>query len=352
MNTSTAHDLSEIAQRKRDHLLLCAGDRVAFTDKTTQFELYDFENNALAPVNPESISTTVPFFSKEVSFPLMISCMTGGRDDVNDINSRFITVARELNIPVGIGSMRYAMHDRSNDPYLKGLRSEAGPVPLVGNIGAAQAADPENIPHIVRLAELIEADAFAVHLNPSQELLQKHGEPSFAGLLHHLPALRKAIGIPLIIKEVGAGISGVVARKLLAAGADAIDVAGAGGTSWTGVEILRNGDDTYAEFWDWGIPTAACIRQVSLLKDESAFLLIGSGGVNTPFEFAKAIALGADFAASARALLKPMMYGGIEETIKTLHYWFDVFKKIMYLTGSASVQDLQKGKIRLRNHYD
>jgi isopentenyl-diphosphate delta-isomerase len=220
-------------------------------------------------------------------------------------------------------------------------------IPILGNIGAAQIVKMDSLDKILFIADMIEADAMVVHLNPAQELMQLEGEPDFSGLLKKLEKLVKILGIPVIAKEVGAGISKKAAEKLLNAGVKGIDVAGAGGTSWTGVEILRNknGSD---EFWDWGLPTSFCIKTVHELKKKYKFYLIGSGGINNGFDAAKAYALGADIAASARIILKTLFDNGIEGVENLIRDWFNQIKKIMFLTGSSTLSDLRKDKLLIK----
>jgi len=184
-----------------------------------------------------------------------------------------------------------------------------------------------------------------VHVNPLQELMQEHSEPLFKGFLKAIEKLVKYCEIPIIVKEVGAGISKKAAYKLLNAGVQGIDVAGAGGTSWSGVEILRNHGDVNNKFWDWGLPSSYCIRMVSKLKNKFDFTLIGSGGVYDGFDIAKAIALGADITASARIILQELNKSGIEGVVNLIKDWFDTVRKIMFLTGSVSITELNYDKI-------
>ena len=335
--------IQEIKERKKEHLDLCETDAVAFKKKSNGFDAYDFIHCAVTEVNPEKISFDTKFFRKKVSYPFIISCMTGGVDEANNINDKLAEVAKALNIPLGIGSMRFALNTTEFDSVLQNIRKRAGNVPIIGNIGAAQVIEYTSNPDpLIRLAEIIEADAFVVHLNPLQELLQKNGEPDMTGLIKAIGKFVKAIKIPVIVKEVGSGISHRSAKQLLKTGVKGIDVAGAGGTSWGGVEILRNKDGKNTEFWDWGLPTSYCIKEVSRLKKEHSFMLIGSGGINTAFDAAKALALGADYVASARTILQVLQKEGIDKTILHVTGWFETIKKIMYLTGSNSLHKFNK----------
>jgi len=335
---TTVSKIQEIENRKKEHLELCGTDAVAFKTKTAGFDRYDFIHRATTEADINKISFASTFFKKKINYPFIISCMTGGTDAANNINAQLAETARTLNIPLGVGSLRFALDTKRHDAALKNIRKTAGTVPLLANIGGAQIIEMiKNFDELKRIAGVLESDAFIVHLNPLQELLQRDGQPDMRGLIKAIGRFVKEIKIPVIVKEVGSGISKKDAEKLLDAGVKGIDVAGAGGTSWGGVEILRNGDGINAEFWDWGMPTTYCIREIAKLKKNRKFILIGSGGVNSAFDAAKALALGADHVASARILLQVLQTKGIDGTISFIKEWFDIIKKIMYLTGCDSL---------------
>jgi isopentenyl-diphosphate delta-isomerase len=275
--------------------------------------------------------------------------MTGGTPGAENINAQLAIAANSLNIPLGVGSQRQALENRDYHNTYKIIRKNAPTVPILGNIGAAQIAGMNSFDSVNFLADLIEADAMVIHVNPLQELIQKNGQPQFSGLLKKIKSMVKQIKIPVIVKEVGAGISAKAAGKLLDCGVKGIDVAGGGGTSWSGVEILRNQNGKYAEFWDWGLPTSYCIRTVAELKNKYDFILIGSGGINSSMEAAKALALGSDITASARKILQTLDNTGSEGVGKLVRDWFDIIRKIMFLTGSATLKDFKKNKLLLKD---
>ncbi len=330
--------IQEIKNRKKEHLELCATDAVAFKTKSAGFDRYDFIHSATTEVDIQEISFAAKFLKKPTDYPFIISCMTGGTDHADNINLQLAETAKSLNIPLGIGSMRFALATTQFDNVFKSIRSASGNVPLLANIGAAQIIEmKKNFDPLKRLADVLESDAFIVHLNPLQELLQHNGQADMRGLMAAVKQFVKEIHIPVIVKEVGSGISLKDAKRLLDAGVKGIDVAGSGGTSWSGVEILRNGDGKNSEFWDWGMPTTYCIRETAKLKKNRKFVLIGSGGINSAFDAAKALALGADHIASARTILQTLQKDGIEGTIALIKGWFDIIRKIMYLTGCDSL---------------
>ncbi|MCU7495795.1 MAG: type 2 isopentenyl-diphosphate Delta-isomerase [Ignavibacteria bacterium] len=332
-------------KRKKEHLELCLTEKVAFKNKSNGLERYEFIHNAITALDPEKIDLSREFFGHRISYPFLISCMTGGTSEAENINQQLAVAANELNIPLGVGSQRQALENSHFAESYRVVRKNAPGIPILGNIGAAQLVQMSSLREIEYLVELIEAQAMVIHLNPLQELLQKGGDTNFSGLLEKIEWLSKNISVPVVAKEVGAGISKAAAKSLLEAGVRAIDVAGAGGTSWAGVEILRNKEDENSEFWDWGLPTSYCIREVRPLKDEYDFLLIASGGISSGMEIAKAIALGADMAASARIVLQKLHHEGITGVKELIVGWFDVVKKVMYLTGSARLEELQEQKL-------
>jgi len=335
--------ISETSKRKKEHIDLCLTEKVTFHSKTNGFEKYDFIHNAITEVDISKISFQTKLFNIKINFPFLISCMTGGTEEAENINLRLATIAQELKIPIGVGSQRQALEDKNHHNSYKVIRKTAKSVPVLGNIGAAQLVKSKNILEILSLIDMLEADAFVVHLNPLQELLQKEGEPNFAGLLKKMEKLILKAGVPVIVKEVGAGISKTVAKKLLEIGVSGIDVAGAGGTSWAGVEILRSKSEN--DFWDWGLPTSFCLKEIYPLKKKYDFTLIGSGGINSATDLAVAFALGSDIVASARVILQTLMNDGEESVQKKIVNWFEYLKKIMFLTGSKNLIELRNNKL-------
>jgi isopentenyl-diphosphate delta-isomerase len=340
------------SERKKEHLRLSLKENVAFKTKTTGFEHYDFIHNAITEVELDKISFETKFFKKKINYPFIISCMTGGTEESENINAQLAIVAEELKITIGVGSQRQALENKSFRNTYNIIRQNAKSVPVLGNLGAAELVKLKSFDSINMLIDIVHADAFVIHCNPLQELLQPEGTPGFKGQLKSLKKLVKEIEVPVIVKEVGAGISGKAARMLLDSGVKGIDVAGAGGTSWAGIEMLRNKSFNQTEqsadndyFWDWGLPTSYCIREISKLKKNYKFTLIGSGGIDSAIDAAKAFALGADFVASARIVLKELDVNGINGVSKLVTSWFETIRKIMFLTGSKSLKDLRKNKL-------
>jgi isopentenyl-diphosphate delta-isomerase len=336
------------SKRKKEHLELSLKADVSFKTKSNGFEHYDFIHDAATEVEFDKINFETKFFKKKINYPFIISCMTGGTEEAENINAQLAFAAEELKIPIGVGSQRQALENQKFRNTYQIIRQNAKSVPVLGNLGAAELVKLKSIDSIKLLIDLVEADVFVIHLNPLQELLQKEGTPEFTGLLKCLRRLTKEINIPVIIKEIGSGISRKTAKRLLETGVNGIDVAGAGGTSWAAIEMLRNKSTMNDYFWDWGLPTSFCLKQISKLKKKYKFSLIGSGGINNAIDAAKAFALGADYVASARTILKELDSSGVEGVNKMVSDWFGIIKMIMFLTGSQTVNELAKNKILKR----
>jgi len=338
-------DSGKTSKRKKEHLELCLTDKVAFRNKSAGFEFYDFYHYAITEVEIDKINFGTEFLRKKINYPFLISCMTGGTVKAKSINAELAIAAQELSIPIGVGSQRQAIEDEKHSNSYKIIRKNAPSVPVLANIGAAEIIKYKSLTPYRLMIDMIKADALVIHINPLQELLQPEGEPNFKGLLKRINKLVQRISVPVIVKEVGAGISPQAAEKLLGTGIEGIDTAGAGGTSWAGVEILRNNSDDENVFWDWGLPTSFCIKEIFKLKKKYDFTLIGSGGINSGIEAAKAFALGADLVASARIILKELDLKGREGVKNLITNWFEDIKRVMFLTGSESINDLRKDKL-------
>ena len=345
------------SSRKQQHVNISLTKDVAFRTKSSGFDHLDFLHNALPELNLSDIDPSTVFLGKKIELPFIISSMTGGYAEAERINGQLAEVCAEKKIALGVGSQRQASEDDRYHRSFSIVRDTAPDIPIFGNIGAAEVARLRDVSRIVRLIDLIKADGFAVHLNPLQELLQPEGDTNFYGVLHGIELLAKSLSVPLIVKEIGAGISFDVARRLIDAGVKIIDVAGAGGTSWAGVEILRRRNkrlgnkikkpgvkNANAEmFWDWGIPTTDALKSVCRLKNDSPSLkVIASGGISNGIDCAKSIAMGADFVASAMSMLRALASGGTEAVIKLIDQWEWELKSVMFLTGSRSLAELQK----------
>ncbi len=347
---------SRTTSRKQQHVNLTVSKDVAFRGKTTGFERWEFQHNALPELNVAEIDPSTSFLGKRLSLPLIISSMTGGYQDAARINRQLAEVCAEKELAMGVGSQRQAIEDTTYHRTFSIVREVAPDVPIFGNLGAAEVAKLRDASSVKKLADLIHADAFAVHLNPLQEFLQPEGNPEFRGVLRGIEMLVRELPIPVIVKEIGAGISMKVAQRLVDVGVKIIDIAGAGGTSWAGVEILRRkgakktSSDFASEFWDWGITTVDALRQVCSLKTtHSSLTIISSGGIASGMDVAKSIAFGADLTGSARPMLKVLESAGKKGLLKVIDDWSMSLRGAMFLTGSRTIADLQAQQLVLKS---
>jgi len=294
-----------IEQRKAEHLRLNLEEEVQFREVTTGLEQYRFQHQALPEIDPDAIDLSTTFLGKPLRYPFLISSVTGGFREAQRLNLNLARAAQACGIGMGVGSQRAAIDDWSLAETFQ-VRPVAPDILLMANLGAVQLNYGYTVDHCRLAVEMLQADALILHLNPLQEALQPEGDRNFSGLLSKIEVVCRVLEVPVVVKEVGAGLSGKVVRQLANAGVAAVDVAGAGGTSWSRVEMYRarTGRDrrVAAQFVDWGIPTAEAIQQARRAAPDLP--LVASGGIYTGLEAAKAIALGADVAAMARPFLK------------------------------------------------
>lgn len=291
-------------KRKGEHIRICLQEQVQSIGIDTGFGRYRFLHSALPELNYREIDTTTYFLGKRMLAPLLVSSMTGGTGEASSINRRLAEAAEARGWAMGLGSMRAAIeNDKLTETF--GVRREAPSIPLIANLGAVQLNYGYGVDECRRAVELAEADALVLHLNSLQEVFQPEGDTDFHGLLSRIGDVCRNAGVPVGIKEVGWGVDAKTAAALISVGVAFIDVAGAGGTSWSQVEKYRSSDplraNAAAAFADWGIPTAECVRDVRAALPESC--IIASGGMKNGVDAAKAIALGADLAGYGRMLL-------------------------------------------------
>lgn len=335
----------EIAARKRRHLDVCLAGPVEFATRTTGFERYDLPYAALPESDLDAVDTRVRFLGKRLRAPLLIGAMTGGAERAATINRNLATAAQRLGIGMMLGSQRVMLEDRSARATFE-VRDVAPDVLLIGNLGAAQFVAGYGVDEARRAVAEVGADALAIHVNPLQEALQRGGDVRWRGVRARLAEVVPEVGAPVVLKEVGHGLSGAVARSVSAVGFAAIDVAGAGGTSWARVEeLVRHGSVRHPELVEWGIPTAEALVDVRDALPGTP--LVASGGVRSGFDVAKAIALGASVAAIARPLLAPALESA-EAVEAVLARVIEELHLVMHLTGVADLSALATTRLRPR----
>ncbi len=353
MSESKNESITErTTERKQDHVEICLHGDVVFNGKTTGFERFAFEHDALPELSFSDIDLSTTFLGRVIGAPLMISSMTGGYSEATTLNQRLAEAAERFGIPLGVGSMRQALENSSYRESFAVVRKYAPTVQIFANIGAPEIAKGLTEADINTMLELLQADGLIVHLNAAQELFQPEGNTDFRHVLDQLAIVTSSIPVPVIVKEVGCGISASVALRLIQAGVKVIDVAGAGGISWQKVEEIRYtrqfGQErrfslpALDELLNWGIPTAQCLLDIRRLKREApdfqSIEIIASGGIESGMDIAKSLALGAQLAASARSLLKALYEGALEETITS---WLNDLRAVMFLTGTATIAELR-----------
>ncbi len=332
--------VTPIGQRKADHLRINLEEDVR-SALSTGFERYRFVHQALPEMDLAQVDTRVRIFGRELQAPVLISSMTGGTAEAAVINRRLAAAAQRVGVAMGVGSQRAALEHPQLAPTFH-VREVAPDILLLANLGAVQLNYGYTADHCRRAVEMTEADALILHLNPLQEALQPEGDTNFAGLLRKIEAVCRALEVPVVVKEVGWGISARAARLLADAGVAAIDVAGAGGTSWSQVEMHRAASPRQrrlaAAFAGWGIPTAASLRMVRAAVPEMP--VFASGGLRTGIDLAKAIALGATLGGLAGALL-PAAAASAQAATETLQDLIHELRVTMFAAGAADLHALR-----------
>ena len=335
------------AERKADHIRVNLEEDVA-SGLITGFDDLRFEHNALPELDLEQVDLSQDLLGRKLAAPLLISSMTGGTAQAGEINRNLAIAAQSSGIAMGLGSQRVAIEDASLADTFN-VRALAPDVLLFANLGAIQLNYGYGADEARRAIDMIEADALVLHLNPLQEAVQPEGDTNFRNLLSKIKALVNSVTVPVIAKEVGWGISASVATRLVEAGVAVIDVAGAGGTSWSQVEMHRASEDKQAElasrFVNWGIPTAEAVRQVHAALP--GIPVIASGGLRDGLDLAKSIALGARLGGMAGPFLRAAVDSTnavsdvIDRTLQEL-------RVCMFATGSGDLSALQSAKLLSR----
>lgn len=336
--------VTQTSSRKADHIRINLDEDVR-SGLTSGLERYRFTHQALPELNLEDIDLNSGLFGRELRAPILISSMTGGTEQAGKINRVLAEAAQETGIAMGLGSQRAAIENPGLSDTFQ-VRQLAPDVLLFANLGAVQLNYEYGIEQCQQAVDMIEADALILHLNPLQEAVQPEGDTRFAGLLNKIEAICQALHVPVIMKEVGWGFSEQAARQLAEAGVAAIDVAGAGGTSWTQVEMHRAETKDQAllaaAFIDWGIQTAQAIINVrNAAPDLKVF---ASGGLREGIDIAKCIALGASLGGMASPFLKAANQS-VEKTVDTISLIRRQIEITMFASGTANLEQLRKSRL-------
>lgn len=328
-------------RRKADHIRINLEEDVQFKRLSTGLEQYAFMHRALPELDLASIDVTQTLFGKSLQAPLLISSMTGGTPQAHLINQTLAQAAQQLGIAMGLGSMRAALEDPSL-AYTFQVRQVAPDILLFANLGAVQLNYGYGLAHCQRAVEMVEADALILHFNALQEAVQPEGDGNFADLLRKVETICQGLAVPVIAKEVGWGFSEEDARRLARAGVQGIDVAGAGGTSWSQVEMYRAPTARLRRvagaFIDWGIPTAEAIQHCR--QGAPHIPILASGGLKTGIDIAKCIALGAQVGGLAGEFLRAADKEGVTGVVELAGALTDELRVAMFCAGADNLTSL------------
>jgi isopentenyl-diphosphate delta-isomerase len=332
--------VTPISTRKSEHIRINLEENVQ-SGLTTGLERYRFIHQALPEIDLDQVDLSIELFGKRLNAPLLISSMTGGTPEAAAINLTLAEAAQATGIAMGLGSQRAAIEHPELAPTFQ-VRKAAPDILLFANLGAIQLNNGYGLDECKRAVEMIAADALILHLNALQEAVQPEGNTHWAGLLEKIELVCKGLPVPVIAKEVGWGFSAQAARQLASAGVAAIDVAGAGGTSWSQVEMHRASSESQrrlaAAFLEWGIPTSEAI--LNIRQAAPGMILFASGGLRTGIDIAKCIALGASLGGMASPFLKAAARS-LDDTLQTIQELYKEIQVCMFASGVAKIEQLQ-----------
>jgi isopentenyl-diphosphate delta-isomerase len=348
---------TELVSRKADHIKINLEQDVR-SAWTTGLEDFRFVHEALPELDLNRLDASLRLFSRRLAAPILVSSMTGGTEEAETINLRLAEAAQEVGLAMGVGSQRAALEHPERAATFQ-VRRVAPDILLFANLGAVQLNYGYTLDHCRRAVDMIQADALILHLNPLQEAVQSGGDVNFAGLAKKIEEVCKKMNVPVIAKEVGWGISEGTAKLLADCGVSAIDVAGAGGTSWSQVEMHRAPDEftrqLAATFVGWGIPTAASILNVKRAVPEMT--VFASGGLKDGLDIAKCIALGATLGGMAGQFLKaaasqerhhrsrrPVM-SPVENVVELMKLTKRQIEVTMFACGAEKLESLRQDKL-------
>lgn len=338
-------------ERKIEHIR--AFDKDQHIDRNARaFDGLQLTHRALPNIHLNDVDTRTEFLGKPLSFPLLISSMTGGNHEVvHTINTNLAKAAETCQVAMGVGSQRVMFVDEEAKKSFD-LRQYAPTAVLLGNIGAVQFNYGFGLEHCQQAVDILDADGLYLHLNPLQEAVQPEGDVNFANLTAHIRDVVQQLNVPVLLKEVGSGLSTHDIDEGLNAGIQHFDIAGTGGTSWSRIEYHRRtqaDDDLGLVFQDWGIPTPTALHEANqhLQLTGQKATLIASGGLRNGIDMAKSVILGAHLCGVAAPLLKPAMTS-VEATITAIEKLHTEFKTAMFLLGISNVEALKNNNGLIR----
>ncbi len=332
--------IQQTQNRKQDHIEINLNKDVDSL-LSSGFEQYRFVHNPMPDLDMEKIELQQVFLGRQISAPILISSMTGGTNEALRININLATAAQARGIPLALGSGRAGL-DSVEAAKTFNLRKWAPDIPVYANLGAIQLNNGCGIDECKRVVDMAFADALILHFNPLQEALQPEGQTNFDNLSDKIELVCSHVGVPVIAKEVGWGIPVRTARRFIELGISCIDVAGAGGTSWSQVEKYRNTTEARvrisSHFQDWGIPTAEAVENICLALP--GFPVISSGGIRKGLDIAKSVALGARLGGVAGGFLRAASQS-IDDVVKLIDEISLELRIAMFAIGVGDLQSLQ-----------
>ena len=332
---SSKQDQRQITQRKQDHIHAILHDPKI--ERKSDFDQIRLMHRALPEIDFANTDSSCQFLGKKLSFPFLISSMTGGAaDNLANINRHLAEAAEECQVAMAVGSQRTMINNPAAEPSFK-LRQYAPNMPLIANIGAVQLNYGFGVEQIQRAIDTLQADAIYLHLNPLQEIIQPEGDSNFARLAEKIADLKNRLSIPIILKEVGSGLSPADIRLGLEAGVEWFDLAGQGGTSWSRIEAHRSDNDLGITLQDWGLSTTESLMLAQQFIPQAN--LIASGGIRSGVDMAKALILGAKLVGSAAPLLQPAMQS-TEDCIQKIQQFKQEFQAVQFLLAIENLDDL------------
>lgn len=323
-------------QRKLNHIEACLDDGVDL--QRDSFAAWKLRYCALPELALAEVSTEAEFVGKPIAAPLIISAMTGGADpSFRRINGNLARAAEALRIPLGLGSMKVMLSEPEAEASFR-LREQAPTIPIISNLGLVSFNHGLGLEALERVQEVAQPDAFGLHLNALQEVVQEGGDTDFRGLYGHLEAILRRCSLPVYVKECGGGIAPELVARLAALGVAYIDVSGSDGTSWAAVEARLSADPSLGErLRDFGLPTAWILERLPVPPGPAR--IVASGGIRDGLQAVKALALGAQYVAVARPFLQAALESA-EAVVALGERFIREMRTALLLVGCRSVGEL------------
>ncbi|MFZ5352502.1 MAG: type 2 isopentenyl-diphosphate Delta-isomerase [Bacillota bacterium] len=326
------------AKRKDDHIVQFLRHKPGLHNG---FEDVVLQNNSLPELSFDAIDTSTVFLKRKIDFPLMLNATTGGTDYTKEINRELAQLAKQLKLPIAVGSQTVAADNPESAESFRVVRDICSDNIVIANVSAGSSED-----RVKKAIEMVEADAVQLHLNAPQEMCMAEGDRSFAGILKNIEHIIKSIEIPLIVKETGFGMSYETACRLGEIGVEYIDISGKGGTDFIAIESSRNQSFDCSFLKNWGIPTALSLLECR--QASGSIYIICSGGITNSEEIVKSLCMGADLTAMSGAVLRLLVNEGFDRALAYLEKLKNEVKIIMLLLGAASIEELRNIKYILK----